>query len=174
MSSEAVGILPNFSKLVFCPRNSPKELQHLVDGDRTGLLPPRQPPSAPVHVAISPGELLDKISILEIKQDRISDAAKLENVRRELAGLQAACAKDIGTSPELLALTGQLKAVNQRLWEIEDEIRLCEAQDDFGPRFVELARSVYAENDRRSTLKRQINDLLGSPLVEEKDYRARP
>ena len=121
-------------------------------------------------IEVAAGELIDKITILEIKSERISDAAKLANVRTELATLAAARKRSIADSAELTELSQQLKAVNEALWNIEDEIRLCERDQDFGARFVELARSVYRQNDRRAALKRKINELLGSKLIEEKDY----
>lgn len=123
-----------------------------------------------IQVEIAPGELLDKISILEIKSERITDAAKLTHVRVELESLRAAAAKAVPTSPALQSLADELKSVNAALWDIEDEIRRCERGADFGPRFIELARSVYRENDRRAAMKKQINALLGSKLIEEKSY----
>jgi hypothetical protein len=126
----------------------------------------------PITVEIAPGELIDKITILEIKSERITDAGKLHNVRVELETLAAARDQALKQSEELTRLTAELKVVNESLWEIEDEIRDCERQRDFGPRFVELARSVYHQNDRRSAVKRQINELLGSRLIEEKSYTA--
>ncbi len=129
-----------------------------------------RPPVRPVYVEVPAGELLDKITILEIKTERIGDVAKLANVRAELAALALVRREALPPSPRLDELAAQLKAVNERLWEIEDEIRDCERRQDFGPRFVELARSVYQQNDRRAALKRQVNDLLGSRLVEEKSY----
>ncbi len=122
----------------------------------------------PVVVEIAPGELLDKITILEIKSERITDEAKLTNIRRELALLTEARGKALEESDQVTALVVELKAVNEALWQIEDEIRDCERAGDFGPRFIELARSVYRQNDRRSALKRRINELLGSGIVEEK------
>lgn len=124
-----------------------------------------------ILVEIAPGELIDKITILEIKAEQIRDAAKLANVRTELEILAAARDKAIAVSAQLGELTRQLKQVNQELWGIEDEIRLCEKAQDFGSRFVELARSVYFQNDRRAALKRQINELLGSRIIEEKAYQ---
>jgi hypothetical protein len=121
-------------------------------------------------VEIAPGELIDKITILQIKTERIQDAAKLGHVRKELQTLLQACERDLPESPELAQLTGQLKGVNEALWQIEDEIRECERQRDFGPQFIELARSVYQQNDKRAALKRRINELLGSRLIEEKSY----
>jgi tetratricopeptide (TPR) repeat protein len=129
-----------------------------------------RPQRRPICIEVAPGELLDKITILEIKSALITDAAKLRNVRLELAELSALCREGLPSSPELAELTAQLKAVNERLWKIEDEIRECERDQDFGPRFIELARSVYRENDRRAALKRAINDMLGSRLIEEKSY----
>lgn len=135
----------------------------------------REPPTAPRRssaplVPIPPGELLDKITILQIKSDRIADGDKLKNVRRELAELLAVRDRSFPASAELDALVDQLRGVNEKLWVIEDDIRKCERGKDFGPRFVELARAVYITNDRRAQLKRSINDLLGSQLIEEKSY----
>ncbi len=125
-----------------------------------------------VTVDISPGELIDKITILEIKLERMDDAAKRANVRTELDVLVAARDETLPTTPELTALTADLKVINGRLWEIEDAIRDCERAGDFGPRFVDLARSVYHSNDHRAAVKRAINELLGSHLIEEKSYAA--
>jgi hypothetical protein len=129
---------------------------------------PFQPP--PVRVEISAGELIDKITILQIKSQRIRDAAKLANVHAELATLLAANPCCMRSSVELTVLSDELRSVNEALWSVEDELRLCEQNQDFGSRFVELARSVYRHNDRRAALKRQINELLGSRLIEEKSY----
>ena len=118
----------------------------------------------------SPGDFLDKVTILEIKSERITDAAKLENVRRELAALRATWQASPLAARDVKSLVDQLREVNARLWEIEDAIRLCEAKGDFGPEFVRLARSVYQTNDLRAAIKREINTLLGSDLVEEKSY----
>jgi hypothetical protein len=125
-----------------------------------------------ICVEIPAGELIDKITILEIKAARITDAEKLGNVRRELQVLCQARDAAVRGSAELDALTRQLKSVNQVLWQVEDAIRDCERNQDFGPKFIELARRVYQTNDRRADLKRQINQLLGSRLVEEKFYTA--
>ena len=125
-----------------------------------------------IAVAVSAGELIDKITILEIKSERIADAAKLANVRHELETLDAARREAVTPSPGLDELTAGLKAVNERLWQIEDDIRDCERNGDFGPRFVELARAVYVNNDERAALKRRINEILGSDIVEEKSYAA--
>ena len=128
--------------------------------------------SHPILVEVAPGELLDKITILRIKCERITDPAKLQNVRRELTVLEVARKKAIPSSAELDRLTAELQALNETIWQVEDDIRLCERAQDFGPRFVELARSVYRNNDRRAALKRHVNDLLGSALREEKAYTA--
>ena len=123
-----------------------------------------------VKVEISPGELIDRITILEIKAARIGDETKRANIGVELRELTAARRAAVPASARLTALTGELKEVNQALWDIEDEIRALEAAMDFGPAFVELARAVYKTNDRRSALKRKINELLGSRLIDEKSY----
>ena len=124
-----------------------------------------------VRVEVSPGEMIDKITILEIKAERMTDTAKLANVRAELDSLTADRDTAIPASTELEAFTSALKKVNETLWDIEDEIRACERAKDFGPRFVELARSVYVNNDERAAIKRRINDLLGATIVEEKSYQ---
>lgn len=123
-----------------------------------------------LQVEVSPGELIDKITILEIKAERIADPGKLANVHRELRSLTATRVEALEPSPELDGFTAELRRINERLWEIEDDIRDCERNGDFGQRFIELARAVYRTNDRRAAAKRSINELLGSELVEEKDY----
>lgn len=123
-------------------------------------------------VPVSWGELLDKITILQIKSERIGDAAKLQNIRHELALLLSIRDDQTSLPQELDALVVSLRQVNERLWEIEDAIRFCEKKKDFGPGFVELARAVYHNNDRRAELKYQINALLGSSVIEEKSYQS--
>jgi Flp pilus assembly protein TadD len=123
-----------------------------------------------VMVEVSPGELLDKITILRIKLERIADAEKLHNVRVQLETLEASRGAALPDGQDLDRLTAELKAVNESLWEIEDDIRECEREGDFGTRFIELARSVYRCNDQRAAVKRRIDQLLGSRLVEEKSY----
>ncbi len=123
-----------------------------------------------VTVETAPGELIDKITILEIKAARIADSDKVRNVQIELQTLADARDKVIPPSPELQSITEQLKAVNEQLWDIEDDIRECERRKDFGDQFIQLARSVYRSNDHRAALKRDINQLLGSHLIEEKSY----
>jgi len=123
-----------------------------------------------IKIDAAPGELIDKITILEIKAERIDDERKRANVTYELATLSNARELAIETSDQIRELSGLLKAVNEKLWEIEDEIRLCEREEDFGEKFVELARSVYRFNDERAEIKREINTMLGARIVEEKSY----
>ena len=128
-----------------------------------------------ILVPVSFGELLDKIAILQIKSERMHDAGKLANVRRELDALSATWLEHPAADQDILELRAGLKAVNERLWDIEDDIRRCEQRQDFGDEFVRLARAVYHENDERASIKKQINLALGSAYVEEKsypDYRA--
>jgi hypothetical protein len=130
-----------------------------------------------ISVPVSYGELLDKIAILQIKSERMSDPAKLANVRTELDALEAGWRAHPASNRDIDALRAALKAVNERLWAIEDDIRIREKAQDFGPEFIRLARAVYFENDERARIKRDINLALGSQLVEEKsyqDYRAAP
>lgn len=123
-----------------------------------------------VLVPVSWGEIIDKITILEIKSERLSDAAKLANVTTELNELAAVREREFPGHAELARLAAELKAINEKLWVVEDDIRECERAKDFGATFVELARAVYFTNDERAAVKRRINDLLGSALVEEKSY----
>jgi uncharacterized protein DUF6165 len=123
-------------------------------------------------VPVSWGEVIDKITILEIKSERLTDARKIANVRKELDLLRVIREREFPGNVKLAALAQQLKSVNETLWAVEDEIRDCERNKDFGPAFIKLARHVYHANDERAALKRQINDLLGSDLVEEKSYAA--
>ena len=123
-----------------------------------------------IKIEVSVGELIDKITILEIKSQRLSDAAQLANVHTELSLLTDVRCAQIEPSAELDALTRKMSAVNKSLWEIEDAIREQERKGDFGKRFIELARSVYHQNDDRATIKRCINELAGSKLIEEKSY----
>ena len=120
------------------------------------------------QVPISWGELIDKITILEIKTERLSDPAARANAGRELALLRDAAAPGWD---QVAALTAELKALNQTLWEIEDRIRGHERDGDFGAGFVGLARAVYRNNDMRGALKRRIDQALGSTLTEEKSYQ---
>ena len=125
-----------------------------------------------ILVPISPGELLDKITILRIKSARMSDAAKLVNVRAELAELEKTWRVAVGTTQASVSEDERaLQAVNERLWVIEDDIRDKERAQAFDARFIELARSVYIENDERAAIKKRINVTLGSRIVEEKSYK---
>jgi uncharacterized protein DUF6165 len=121
-------------------------------------------------VPVSWGELLDKITILEIKTERLRATAALANAAHELALLRAVVAEQAEAPPGLAALRGELAAVNRRLWDIEDAIRHKEASRTFDAEFIELARAVYRNNDDRSRIKRAINELLGSGIIEEKQY----
>lgn len=126
---------------------------------------------AEIMVPISPGELVDKITILKIKSERIGDEKKVHNVKLELDLLQRTWQQSDFAGTDIDAQTQQLKSINERLWEIEDRIRLKESAAAFDDEFVELARSVYFTNDERSRIKREINELLGSELIEEKSYQ---
>lgn len=125
-----------------------------------------------IQVPVSWGELVDKITILQIKSERISDTGKLANIHNELEQLVLTARQAAVFPPEVVALQAELKAVNEKLWVIEDDIRDCERNKDFGPKFIELARAVYVTNDERFRVKRAINDALGSALTEEKSYAA--
>ena len=123
-----------------------------------------------LKVQISPGELIDKITILEIKAENILVESKQMNIRNELKILTHCKESNVIETPELEKLSIKLKAINKILWDIEDDIRVCEGKKDFGKKFVKLARGVYKNNDVRANLKREINQLLQSVLVEEKSY----
>ena len=124
-----------------------------------------------IHVPVSPGEVLDKITILEIKSERMNDAEKVANVRIELALLQDSWATAVSGDPVIDDLHDQLKKINEALWEIEDDIRDKERVKEFDERFIELARQVYFTNDRRSQVKKELNLHLGSLIIEEKSYQ---
>ena len=132
----------------------------------------RGPSIATPHVPVSWGELIDKITILEIKAARLTSATALQNVRNELAQLTEKTLPLGDMAPQVAPLKADLTRVNEALWEIEDKIRDKEAAKAFDAEFIELARSVYVTNDKRAALKRQINQLLASELVEEKGYAA--
>jgi Family of unknown function (DUF6165) len=121
-------------------------------------------------VQVSWGELIDKITILEIKEQRLKSTNAVANVRRELATLASVVHDILLRRPDLASVKTQLRSINEALWDIEDEIRAKEAAKSFDRQFVELARSVYVNNDKRGNLKRQINALLDSEVVEEKQY----
>ena len=121
-----------------------------------------------MKIEVSPGELFDRLSIVEIKLEKIADPTQRRNLEREHAVLLLVRGEAV--DPELDKLAAELKTVNATLWRIEEELRAHEQRREFGTGFVELARSVYFNNDRRSALKRKINEHLGSPLTEEKSY----
>lgn len=124
-----------------------------------------------IEVPLSFGEVLDKITILEIKSERIENEEKVSNVRLELDALNRIWEHEIHDASRIGDLCVQLKSVNEELWEIEDNIRDQEAKQDFGPQFISLARSVYFTNDRRAAIKKEVNLALGSRFVEEKSYQ---
>ncbi len=124
----------------------------------------------PLTIEVAAGELIDKITILEIKGERIGDPEKRQNVRTEYEALKRVRDEAFRPSRDLARHTAALKAVNEELWDLEDRIRACEKARDFGSEFVEFARAIYVTNDRRASIKRTINDYLGSRFVEEKSY----
>jgi len=125
-----------------------------------------------IKVPVSPGELLDKITILRIKSRRMSDPDKLRNVRLELEALQDTWTRSAYAAADMEADVNALMTVNERLWVIEDDIRDKERAQSFDAEFIRLARAVYVENDERAAIKRRINLKLGSAIVEEKSYSA--
>ena len=122
-------------------------------------------------VPISPSELLDKMTILEIKSERIDDTKKVMNVRHELELLGKVWSDSVKEDEVIANLRQQLKTINEKLWEIEDGIRNEEQQNRFGKKFIELARAVYVTNDKRAQIKKDVNLYLGSEIIEEKSYR---
>lgn len=133
--------------------------------------PYREIPVSLISAPVSFGELIDKITILEIKSERMSDPAKLANVRDELQLLRSLWNAAAASDTDITADRAELKRINEALWEIEDEIRVKERDQAFDARFIELARAVYHTNDKRAAVKRAINMKLGSRLVEEKSYQ---
>ena len=123
-----------------------------------------------IQSEISSGELLDKISILEIKLKKIKDKENLKEINKEYAILKQSQNLNIKLTNELKDLFDELKKVNLNLWDIEDKLRICEKNKDFGEKFIELARGVYLNNDNRSKIKSEINKLLGSNIKEVKQY----
>lgn len=123
-----------------------------------------------ISTPVSYGEILDKITILEIKSINITDVKKRKNVKHELNILQETWDQNIEPSQGIDDLKQQLKKVNQDLWNIEDNIRIKESKREFDEEFIQIARSVYVENDKRAAIKKQVNLLLGSELLEEKSY----
>ena len=125
-----------------------------------------------LQVPVSVGEVLDKITILQIKLAHISDAAKRANIQNELDALLPLVAGDAFITDQMQALMAELKSVNEALWDIEDDIREKEAAKSFDAEFIRLARAVYITNDKRAKIKKQINSATGSALVEEKSYES--
>ena len=125
-----------------------------------------------ISVAVSWGELIDKITILEIKRENMTDPDQLANVGKEYELLTATRDAALPDDADMENDAKALKLINETLWKIEDDIRDCERAQDFGETFIDLARSVYRINDRRAAIKRRINEMLGSELVEEKLYRS--
>jgi transcriptional regulator of nitric oxide reductase len=124
-----------------------------------------------ILVPVSPGEVLDKLTILEIKSERMNDPGQVANVRRELDLLRRSWSAAVTEDDTVRALRAELRAINEALWDIEDAIRDKERAREFDERFIELARAVYVTNDRRSAVKKKLNLHLGSQIVEEKSYR---
>ena len=124
-----------------------------------------------ILIPISPGELLDKITILQIKSERITDATKVANVKTELGMLEQVWSEAVSDDEQIRALKRELKSINEALWEIEDDIRDEERNRRFGERFIELARAVYVTNDERANAKKEVNLHLNSSIVEEKSYQ---
>jgi hypothetical protein len=124
-----------------------------------------------ILVPISPGELIDKITILQIKSERMSDATKVANVRVELQLLESTWRDASRDKPDITAEWAALKQINEKLWVVEDDIRDKERAREFDAKFIELARAVYVINDERAAVKKQINTKLGSRIVEEKSYK---
>ncbi len=133
-------------------------------------MPLTAPPVSAPQIPVSWGELIDKITILEIKSERIRAKAALANVRSELALLRKIAEPVLAAQDVVAETQSQLRAINERLWDMEDRLREKEAAGDFGAEFVDLARSVYRSNDERAVLKRKINGVLPCGIVEEKSY----
>jgi hypothetical protein len=127
-------------------------------------------PTSPIHIPVSAGELLDKKTILEIKAARLSDPQQLANVHKELALLTAIAGQLSGDRDALAQLEAQLREINVEIWDCENAVRAFDREGEFGPAFVQTARKTYAANDRRSAVKRRINLLLDSALIEEKSH----
>ena len=126
--------------------------------------------SKKIRAEISAGELLDKISILEIKLDKIKGKENLEEINKEYKILKDVQNSSIEVTEKLKTLFKEIKEVNLNLWNIEDELRICEKNKDFGQNFIKLARDVYLNNDKRSKIKSKINEVLGSNIKEIKQY----
>jgi hypothetical protein len=125
-----------------------------------------------LKIAVSPGELIDRLTILEIKRAKIRDSVKLHNVNQAYESLNELLRAKVPLTPRLTDLINELASINKKLWEAEDDLRDFERRQIFDDRFIQIARSVYVSNDHRSELKREIDELLNSPLIEEKYYRS--
>ena len=123
-----------------------------------------------VSIEVAPGDLLDRISILEIKAQRLTAESALRSVRVELASLRAACDGRIGSTPELGQMTAELRQVNEKLWDLEDAVRESEAAKDFGAKFIASARAIIHANNRRAALKQALNRMLGANFQDEKSF----
>lgn len=160
------GIIPSGVYHQEIPATIPDRSANAVD-----LVKKSETDAAPgLQIEVPAGELIDKITILEIKADRIVDPEKQDHIRDELRRLTSMRDRRIASSDKLAQLTTELRSVNRALWTIEDEIRACERRKEFGAPFISLARSVYQQNDRRAAIKLSINELTNSRLVEEKSY----
>jgi phenylalanyl-tRNA synthetase alpha subunit len=147
-----------------------KFLKSLSIASITSLLLSTQTNCQAITAQISFGELVDKITILTIKSERITNEAKLKNIHTELEALQKIYDEYIGGRADALQLQELLKKINEMLWEIEDAIRIKERKKEFDDEFIELARNVYITNDKRCVVKKKIDTLLGSHITEEKSY----
>lgn len=125
-----------------------------------------------ILIPVSPGELLDKITILRLKREKMTDPAKRRNAEVELELLEAVETRELAGKGDYADLLAELQAINRKLWDVEEGKRDCERRKDFGERFIALARAVYIENDHRADVKRRLNLLFGSVIVEEKSYDA--
>ena len=125
----------------------------------------------PLYVEISPGELIDKITVLEIKSERISDPARLKNVQTELDILQETRNKHVSDLPELEMLTKRLREANLKIWDLSDRIRELGEKGDFGEEFADVSWQIHLVNDERAAIKKQINLMQGSRIIEEKSYK---
>jgi hypothetical protein len=125
---------------------------------------------ASIAIEVAPAELIDRITILELKSERLTSESALRNVRTELASLSAARARTIAATPALDALCAELRGVNERLWSLEETVRAMEAEQDFGPKFIESVRAIMHTNDRRAAVKQAINRMLNASFLDEKSF----
>ena len=125
-----------------------------------------------ITIPVSSGELIDKISILKIKRKKIINKSKLRNINKELSLLNKIYKNNFQKNKKILLYEKKLIKINKKLWDVEDNIRLLESKKKFNQKFIDLARAVYINNDQRSEIKKKINELTGSPLIEEKSYKS--